>query len=90
MSDQETEAELEALRARVAELEATRDKPVKVEVEGLEGIKQLSHAIETQQLDRFMTINSVPDSPWMFLAKGIAMLLVAFLFFGWLATGKLF
>jgi hypothetical protein len=61
MSVEVTRDELQALRDRIAELEAARDKPVKVEIEGLEGIKQLSHAIETQQLDRFALVNSTPD-----------------------------
>jgi hypothetical protein len=61
MTNEETRDELQALRDRIADLEAARDKPVKVEIEGLEGLKQWSHAIETQQLDRFALQNSVPD-----------------------------
>jgi hypothetical protein len=61
MTDQPTREELQALRDRIAELEAARDKPVKVEVEGFEGLRQLSHAIETQQLDRFALQNATPD-----------------------------
>ena len=61
MTDETTRDELQALRDRVADLEAARDKPVKVEIEGLEGLKQWSHAVETQQLDRFNLVNSTPD-----------------------------
>jgi hypothetical protein len=61
MTDQSTREELLALRDRIADLEAARDKPVKVEVEGFEGLRQLSHAIETQQLDRFALQNATPD-----------------------------
>lgn len=61
MTDQPTREELQALRDRIADLEAARDKPVKVEVEGFEGLRQLSHAIETQQLDRFALQNATPD-----------------------------
>ncbi|MFZ4745859.1 MAG: hypothetical protein ACOYLK_03065 [Sphingomonas sp.] len=53
--------ELQELRDRIADLEAARHKPVKVEVEGFEGLRQLSHAIETQQLDRFALQNATPD-----------------------------
>jgi hypothetical protein len=49
------------LRDRIAQLEAARDKPVKVEIEGLEGLKQWSDAIETRQLNRFYAVNSQPD-----------------------------
>jgi hypothetical protein len=61
MTDQPMREELQALRDRIADLEAARDKPVKVEVEGFEGLRQLSHAIETQQLDRFALQNATPD-----------------------------
>jgi hypothetical protein len=61
MTDQPTREELQALRDRIADLEAARDKPVRVEVEGFEGLRQLSHAIETQQLDRFAIQNATPD-----------------------------
>ncbi|GGI86758.1 hypothetical protein GCM10007973_23990 [Polymorphobacter multimanifer] len=84
MTDEVAKDELQALRDRVAELEAARDKPVKVEVEGLEGIRQLSHAIETQQLDRFALQNSVPDKVfwgwfWGFVIACGLLLLVGFL-----------
>lgn len=73
MTDQPTREELQALRDRIADLEAVRDKPVKVEVEGFEGLRQLSHAIETQQLDRFALQNATPDRAfwgwfWAFVA----------------------
>ena len=75
MTDQPTREELQALRDRIADLEAARDKPVKVEVEGFEGLRQLSHAIETQQLDRFALQNATPDRVfwgwfWAFIACG--------------------
>jgi len=73
MTDQVAKDELQALRDRVADLETARDKPVKVEIEALEGLKQWSHAVETQQLDRFVLQNSVPDKVfwgwfWAFIA----------------------
>ena len=61
MTDQATKAELEALRNRVAELEAARAEPVKVEVEGLEGLKRWSQAVEAKDLDSFYLNHSVPD-----------------------------
>lgn len=76
MSAEVTKDDLQTLRDRVAELEAARDKPVKVEIEGLEGLKQWSHAIETQQLDRFALQNSVPDKVfwgwfWAFIIAAV-------------------
>lgn len=73
MTETATKDELQALRDRVAELEAVRDKPLKVEIEGLEGLKQWSHAIETQQMDLFMLNNAAPDRVfwgwfWAFIA----------------------
>ena len=61
MNDHASPEELQQLRDRIAQLEAARDKPVKVEIEGLEGLKQWSDAIETRQLDRFYAVNSQPD-----------------------------
>jgi hypothetical protein len=61
MNDHTSPEELQKLRDRIAQLEAARDKPVKVEIEGLEGLKQWSDAIETRQLDRFYAVNSKPD-----------------------------
>lgn len=75
MTEPATKDELQALRERVAELEAARDKPVKVEIEGLEGLKQWSHAVETQQLDRFILQNATPDRVfwgWFWAFVGIA------------------
>jgi len=82
MTDEAAKDELQALRDRVADLEAARDKPVKVEIEGLEGLKQWSHAIETQQLDRFALQNSVPDKVfwgwfWAFMAFGVIVFAIA-------------
>lgn len=81
MTDQPTREELQALRDRIADLEAARDKPVKVEVEGFEGLRQLSHAIETQQLDRFAMQNATPDRVfwgwfWAFMAFGVVMIVL--------------
>ena len=79
MTDETSKAEMQALRDRVANLEAGRDAPVKVEVEGFEGIRQLSHAIETQQLDRFVLRNSVPDKVfwrWFWAFAAICGLLI--------------
>ncbi len=84
MTDTATKDELQALRDRIAELEAARDKPVKIEIEGLEGLKQWSHAIETQQMDAFMLNNSVPDRVfwgwfWAFIIAVIAFFTIGFL-----------
>jgi hypothetical protein len=73
MTEKPNQNELQELRDRIADLEAVRDKPFKVEVEGFEGLRQLSHAIETQQLDRFALQNSTPDRVfwgwfWAFIA----------------------
>ena len=61
MTDQATKAELEALRTRVAELEAARAEPVKLEIEGLDGLKAWSRAVEAKDLDNFYLNHSVPD-----------------------------
>jgi hypothetical protein len=79
MTDQPTREELQALRDRIADLEAARDKPAKVEVEGFDGLRQLSHAIETQQLDRFALQNATPDRVfwgwfWAFIAAVVVFL----------------
>ena len=79
MTDQPTREELQALRDRIADLEASRDEPVKVEVEGFEGLRHLSHAIETQQLDRFALQNATPDRVfwgwfWAFIAAVVVFL----------------
>ena len=84
MTDQPTREELQALRDRIADLEAARDEPVKVEVEGFEGLRQLSHAIETQQLDRFALQNATPDRVfwgwfWAFIAAVILILFLGYL-----------
>lgn len=73
MTEKPNQNELQELRDRIADLETVRDKPVKVEVEGFEGLRQLSHAIETQQLDRFALQNATPDRVfwgwfWAFVA----------------------
>ena len=84
MTDQPTREELQALRDRIADLEAARDKPVKVEVEGFEGLRQLSHAIETQQLDRFALQNATPDRVfwgwfWVFIGAVAIFLIYGFI-----------
>jgi hypothetical protein len=88
MTDQPTREELQALRDRIADLEAARDEPVKVEVEGFEGLRQLSRAIETQQLDRFALQNATPDRVfwgwfWGFMIFGAA-ILIGIPVLGWL------
>ena len=90
MTDQPTREELQALRDRIADLEAARDKPVKVEVEGFVGLRQLSHAIETQQLDRFALQNATPDRVfwgwfWCFMIFGAA-ILIGIPVLGWLGV----
>lgn len=84
MTEQVTKDELQTLRDRIAELEAAREKPVKVEIEGLEGLKQWSHAVETQQLDRFYLQNATPDRVfwgwiWAFLAAVVVALFLGYL-----------
>ena len=84
MTDEAAKDEMQALRDRVADLEAARDKPVKVEIKGLEGLKQWSHAVETQQLDRFALQNSVPDKVfygwfWAFIAAVVIILFLGYL-----------
>ena len=90
MTDKPNQNELQELRDRVADLEAARDKPVKVEVEGFEGLRQLSHAIETQQLDRFALQNATPDRVfwgwfWAFMIFG-AVILLGIPALGWLGV----
>jgi len=79
MTEQANPNELQALRDRVAELEAARDQPQNVNIEGFEGLRQLSHAIETKNLDGFLLDRSVPDVFfWGFLAIFMLILLVGF------------
>lgn len=59
--------ELEELRARVQSLEAERaSAPAaqRVEVEGFDGLRQLSTAIEQNKLDIFLLNKGTPD--WWF------------------------
>ena len=80
MTDETSKAEMQALRDRVANLDAGRGAPVKVEIEGFEGIRQLSHAIETQQLDQFALQNSTPDRVfWGWFWAFVAFAAVAFI-----------
>ncbi len=53
MSDAATKTELDLVRSRVAELEASRKKPQAVQIEGLEGLKKWSDAIENNRMDDF-------------------------------------
>ena len=76
MSDEISKAELQAFRDRISDLEAASAKPMRVEIEGFEGIHHLSRAIETQQLDRFVLQNSTPDRVfwgwfWAFIAAAV-------------------
>jgi hypothetical protein len=82
MNDQVSKAELDALRSRVAELEAARADPVKVEIEGLDGLKAWSRAVENKDLDNFYLNHSVPDRQfwwpfWGFVAIGIIVIAAA-------------
>jgi hypothetical protein len=61
MSDEALRNEIKALRDEVARLEADRARPVPVEVEGFEGLRQLSHAIENKNLDAFLLDRGIPD-----------------------------
>ena len=66
-----SQAQLQALRDRVAELEAARDQPQAVNLEGFVGLRQLSHAIETKNLDAFMLDRSMPDKMFWGLLIGL-------------------
>ena len=84
MTDETSKAEMQALRDRIADLEAAREKPIKVEIEGFEGIRRLSHAIETQQLDRFAMQSATPDRVfwgwfWAFIAAVMVALVLGYL-----------
>ncbi len=82
MTEQVDQNELQALRDRIAELEAARAQPQIVDIEGFEGLRQLSHAIETKNLDAFMLDRSMPDKTFWMVLCGI----VGFaLFMGFLA-----
>ena len=61
MSDSALEAEVARLRDHVAALEAAQAGPVTVDVEGFEGLRDLSRAIENKQLDGFLYDRGVPD-----------------------------
>ena len=61
MSDAALEAEVARLRDHVAALEAAQAKPATVNVEGFEGLRELSQAIETKNLDGFLYDRGVPD-----------------------------
>lgn len=76
MTEQVSPTELQALRDRVAELEAASAQPQTVNVEGFEGLRQLSSAIENKTLDVFMLNRSVPDKTFCFSLIGF----VAFMF----------
>lgn len=80
MTEQMNPAELQSFRDRIAELEAARDQPQVVTVEGFEGLRQLSHAIETKNLDAFMLDRSRPDKLfWWGLIAFVAFMVGAFL-----------
>ena len=84
MSDTALREEMQQLRDQVARLEAARAEPVEVKVEGFEGLRQLSHAIETQQMDAFMLQNAVPDRVfwgwfWTFIIAVVIFVAIAFL-----------
>lgn len=64
MSNLDLEEQVRALSAKVAELEAAR-APASVNIEGFEGLRQLSQAIENKQVQSFMLDRSMPDS-WFY------------------------
>ena len=65
MSDAALEAEVARLRDHVAALEAAQAKPATVNVEGFEGLRDLSRAIETKNLDGFLYDRGVPDKVYL-------------------------
>jgi hypothetical protein len=86
MSDEVTKAELDALRNRVAELEAARAEPVKVEIEGLDGLKAWSRAVENKDLDNFYLNHSVPDRQfwgvfWAIMIAGVGAIVYSLAFY---------
>jgi len=87
MNDQVSKAELDALRSRVAELEAARAEPVKVEIEGLDGLKAWSRAVENKDLDNFYLNHSVPDRQFWgvfwFIVGGAAVFVAASVILYW-------
>lgn len=73
MTEQADPNELQALRDRIAQLEAARAQPQVVDIEGFEGLRQLSHAIETKNLDMFMLNRGIPDRAfWWIIGPIIA------------------
>lgn len=79
MTEQVTKADLDSLHNRIAQLEAVRADPVKVEIEGLDGLKRWSQAVEAKDLDNFYLNHSVPDRQfwwpfWAFVALAIAVI----------------
>lgn len=78
MSNPNLEDQVRALTAKVAELEAAR-APARVDVEGFEGLRQLSHAIETKQVQAFMLDRSMPDS-WFYTILFGPFVLIALFF----------
>ena len=76
MTEQVTKADLDSLHNRIAELEAVRAEPVKVEIEGLDGLKRWSQAVEAKDLDNFYLNHSVPDRSfwglfWVIFGGGV-------------------
>ncbi|QYE37202.1 hypothetical protein KZX46_21440 (plasmid) [Polymorphobacter sp. PAMC 29334] len=86
MSDDTLRHEVEALREQVARLEADRARPVAVE--GFEGLRQLSHAIETKNLDAFLLDRGIPDR-W-FWGGVLALVFVFIAVFGYSFAYHLF
>ena len=71
MTEQADPNEIQALRDRIAQLEAARDQPQTVNVEGFEGLRELSHAIETKNLDVFLLNRSMSDRMFWTILIGI-------------------
>jgi hypothetical protein len=77
MLEQGSPNELQVLRDRIAELEAARDQPKTVNVEGFEGLRELSRAIETKNLDVFLLNRSMPDRVFWTILIGIVVFALA-------------
>ena len=82
MSDPALEAEVARLRDHVAALEAAHAKSPTVNVEGFEGLRELSRAIETKNLDGFLYDRGVPDKVYFRVVWGMAIFAVIIVAWG--------
>jgi hypothetical protein len=78
MNDPNLEDQVRKLTAKVAELETAR-APARVEIGGFEGLRQLSHAIETKQVQSFMLDRSMPDR-WFYTIVAGPLVAIALFF----------